>query len=116
MDRIIVGKDIFWRKGMTVSDLLVEIKQTLPLVGILINGMYVSKQNFDKVKIPDGAVIEFIPWKEGMTVRELLAYHKEGEFICAAVIDGLLVPEVYFDETLINKDMGVEFITFVGGG
>lgn len=116
MNHIIVGKNVIWQKGMTVSDLLIELNQIQSLVGVLINGMYVSKSNFDKIKIPDKAMVEFIPWKEGMTVRELQSYHKEEEFVCAAVIDGILIPEAYFDETIIPEDSGVDFITFVGGG
>lgn len=116
MDRILVGKNVSWRKGMTVSDLLVEIDQTHPIVGALINSMYVSKSNFNKTKIPFGAEVEFIPWREGMTIRELQSYHKEEEFVCAAVINGLLIPESYFDETIIPPGVGVEFITLVGGG
>jgi|GEM_PF-250828 sulfur carrier protein ThiS len=116
MNSLTVGKDTIWHKGMKITDLLIELKETRPVVGVLINGIYVSRSNFDKTKVPDKAHVEFILWREGMSLRELVSYHKEEGYVCAATIDGLLIPENNFDQTTIPRDAVVEFITFVEGG
>ncbi|OGP64082.1 MAG: hypothetical protein A2170_12485 [Deltaproteobacteria bacterium RBG_13_53_10] len=116
MNKIIVGKDIVWRKGITAADLLHELDENRSLVGVVINGMYGSRSHFSKIKIPDRAEVEFIPWREGMTVRELLAYEKDETFFCAATINGLLIPEDRFDTSLIPENAEVWLLTVVGGG
>jgi len=116
MNKVVVGKETVWRKGITVADLLGELNETRPLVGVLINGIYGSRSRFGEIKIPDQADVEFIPWREGMTVRELLEYQIDQGYFCAATIDGLLIPEDRFDKTLIPENAEVWLLTVVGGG
>lgn len=116
MNRLVVGKDTVWYKGMTIEDLLKEIKENRSLVGVLINGIYNSRSQFNKTKIPNNATIEFIPWREKMTLRELLEYQTDSHFFCAAIINGFLIPEDQFDKTVIPKDAEVGLLTYIGGG
>jgi sulfur carrier protein ThiS len=116
MNKIIVGKDIVWRKGMTVADLLCELNENRPLVGVVINGIYGSRSQFGKLKIPDQGEVRFIPWREGMTVAELLEYTINQAYFCAATINGLLIPEGRFDRSFIPENAEVWLLTVVGGG
>jgi sulfur carrier protein ThiS len=115
-DKLIVGKDIVWRKGMTVSDLLHELDEIRPLVGVVVNGTYSSRSHFLKTKIPDGAEVKLIPWQEHMSLRELLKYEKDEAYVCAATINGLLIPEDRFDTSVIPENAEVWLLTVVGGG
>lgn len=61
MTKVVVGKDTAWRKGMTVADLLCELTENRPLVGVVISGRYVPRSQFGKLKIPDQGEVRFIP-------------------------------------------------------
>jgi len=116
MNKIIIGKDIVWYRGITASDLLQKMNENRPLVGIVINGTYGARSHFAKIKIPEGAEVEFIPWREDMTVRELLAYEMDEAFVCAATINGLLIPEDRFDTSFIPENAEVWLLRVVSGG
>ena len=52
---------IAWREGMTITDLLDEIKDSHPYAVVRVNEKYVSRPNFDKTTIPDNAKVFLIP-------------------------------------------------------
>ena len=114
--KIIVGRDISWRKDFSVMDLIRDLDDKRPMVGVVVNGTYGAKSRFSDIKIPDRAKVELIPWREGMTIRELLEHDIDETFFFAATIDGLLVPEGRFDTCVIPEGAEVWPLTFVGGG
>jgi sulfur carrier protein ThiS len=116
LNKVVVGKDTAWHKGMVVADLLCELNENRPLVGVVINGIYVSRSQFDKLKIPDQGEVRLIPWREGMTLAELLEYKIDETYFCAATINGLLIPEDRFDTSFIPENAEVWLLTVVGGG
>ena len=59
------GRSVAWRAGMTVSDLLAEIKDTHPYPVVRIGDKYVSRPNFDKTTVPDDAKVFLIPMIAG---------------------------------------------------
>ncbi len=59
------GHKVPWREGITVADLLEEIKDPHPYAVVRINDRYVSKPNFDKTTIPDNSEVFLIPMIAG---------------------------------------------------
>ncbi len=55
------GHTVVWHEGMTITDLLSEIKDSHPYAVVRINDRYVSRPNFDKTTIPDNSEVFFIP-------------------------------------------------------
>ena len=58
-------KTIPWREGMSVTDLLKELKDPYPYPAVKINGKLVSRVNFEKTFIPDNSEIYLIPMIAG---------------------------------------------------
>jgi thiamine biosynthesis protein ThiS len=54
------GRTVAWHEGMTISDLLGEIKDTHPYPVVRIGDRYVSQPNFDKTTIPDNSEVFLI--------------------------------------------------------
>jgi sulfur carrier protein ThiS len=54
----VAGKQIAWREGMTISDLL-------PYAVVRINEQYVTRPNFEHTFVPDDAEIFLIPMIAG---------------------------------------------------
>lgn len=107
---------ISWRKEITIVDLLQNFKDRRPLVGAVISGRYVSRSQFSRIKIPDGAKVQLIPWHEGMTLSDLLNYEIDEQYFSAATVGRRLIPEAHFGATLIPKDAEVWLLPPVGGG
>ena len=61
----VADQTIDWHEGMTISDLLSIIKDPHPYVVVRINQTFISRPNFDKTTIPDGAQIYLIPMVAG---------------------------------------------------
>ena len=61
----VAGKQIAWREGMTVSDLLNELKDTHPYAVVRINQQYVTRPNFEHTPVPDDAEVYLIPMVAG---------------------------------------------------
>ena len=61
----VAGKKIAWREGLTVSDLLDELKDPHPYAVVRINDHYVTRPNFENTFIPDGAKVYLIPMIAG---------------------------------------------------
>ena len=61
----VAGKKIAWREGLTVSDLLDELKDPHPYAVVRINDHYVTRPNFENTLIPDDAEVYLIPMIAG---------------------------------------------------
>lgn len=61
----VAGKKIAWREGLTVSDLLDELKDPHPYAVVRINDHYVTRPNFENTFIPDDAKVYLIPMIAG---------------------------------------------------
>ena len=61
----VADQTIDWHEGMTISDLLDQINDPHPYAVARINQTYVSRPNFDKTTIPDGAEVYLIPMVAG---------------------------------------------------
>lgn len=59
------GKEHPWREGMTVADLLKDLNDPYPYAVVRIDGTVISRPNFEKTAIPDGAEIFLIPMIAG---------------------------------------------------
>jgi thiamine biosynthesis protein ThiS len=59
------GRTVTWHEGMTISDLLAEIKDTHPYPVVRIDDRYVSRPNFDKITVPDNSEVFLIPMIAG---------------------------------------------------
>ncbi|MBN2125110.1 MAG: sulfur carrier protein ThiS [Deltaproteobacteria bacterium] len=59
------GKQIPWREGMTVADLLRELKDPYPYAVVRINDRTVSGPNFEKTLVPDHSEVFPIPLVAG---------------------------------------------------
>ena len=58
-------KEIPWREGMTVADLVRELNDPYPYAVVRVNEKTVSRPNFDKVIVPDQAEVFLIPMVAG---------------------------------------------------
>ena len=54
-----------WHDGMTVSDLLTALADPYPYAVVRIDGKYVSRPDFHRVRIPDDAEVRCIPLISG---------------------------------------------------
>ena len=59
------GKEHAWYAGMTIADLLNDLQDTHPYAVVRIDTTYVSRPNFERTTIPDGAEIFLIPMIAG---------------------------------------------------
>jgi thiamine biosynthesis protein ThiS len=61
----VAGKQMAWREGMTVSDLLDELEDPYPYAVVRINEQYVTRPNFEHTSVPDDAEVFLIPMIAG---------------------------------------------------
>ena len=61
----VAGKQIAWREGMTVSDLLAVLEDPHPYAVVRINQQYVTRPNFEHTFVPDDAEVYLIPMIAG---------------------------------------------------
>ena len=59
------GKEHAWREGMTIADLLNDLQDSHPYAVVRIDTTYVSRPNFEKTVIPDGAEVCLVPMIAG---------------------------------------------------
>jgi thiamine biosynthesis protein ThiS len=59
------GRKIDWYEGMTISELLAEIKDPHPYPVVRIGDTYVSRPNFEKTSVPDNSQVFLIPMIAG---------------------------------------------------
>ena len=57
---LVNGKEIPWRKGMTIQTLLDECGYTFPMIAVLIDGTPYRNDQFEKVCIEDGADVQML--------------------------------------------------------
>ncbi len=55
------GKELTWREGMTVADVLNELGDTYHYAVVRIGQTVVSKPEFDKVVVPKDSEVYLIP-------------------------------------------------------
>lgn len=51
------GREIRWRKGMTVADLLEELGDPYPYAVVRIGDKLISRPDFGKAKVPDDSEV-----------------------------------------------------------
>jgi thiamine biosynthesis protein ThiS len=61
----VAGKQMAWREGMTVSDLLEALEDPHPYAVVRINEQYVTRPNFEHTSVPDDAEVFLIPMIAG---------------------------------------------------
>ena len=61
----VADKNIAWRAGMTVTDLLKEIDDPHSYAVVHINETYISRPNFEKTTIADNSQVFLIPMVAG---------------------------------------------------
>ena len=61
----VAGKQMAWREGLTVSDLLDALKDPHPYAVVRINEQYVTRPNFAHTFVPDDAEVFLIPMIAG---------------------------------------------------
>jgi thiamine biosynthesis protein ThiS len=54
-----------WRPGMTVEDVLNEMKYRFTLLTVTVNGTVIHPDEFDEHEIPDGADVRIIHLHHG---------------------------------------------------
>ena len=59
------GKDLAWREGMTVSDLLKDLNDSYSYVMVRINDKQISRPNFESTLIPDNSEVFLVPMVVG---------------------------------------------------
>lgn len=62
---LVGGKEHPWREGITVADLLEELRSRQDYSVVRINSRYVSRPHFAITTIPDGAEVFLIPMITG---------------------------------------------------
>ena len=61
----VAGKQMAWREGMTISDLLDALEDPHPYAVVRINEQYVTRPNFELTFVPDDAAVFLIPMIAG---------------------------------------------------
>jgi len=61
----VAGKQMAWREGMTISDLLDALEDPHPYAVVRINEQYVTRPNFELTFVPDDAEVFLIPMIAG---------------------------------------------------
>ena len=59
------GKNLSWREGMTVTDLLMDLHDSHPYAVVRINDTRIIRSNFEKTLMPDNAKVFLIPMIAG---------------------------------------------------
>lgn len=54
------GQKISWKDGMTVQDVLNEMKYTFKLLIVKVNGEIVTRDKYGSFSVPDNADVEVI--------------------------------------------------------
>ena len=54
-------REVFWRDGMTVADLLSESGDSYPYAAVRFNGRLVARPEFDRTSVPDNCEVFALP-------------------------------------------------------
>ena len=52
--------DVEWKPGMTIRDILNELKFTFPMLVISVNGEIIPKEEWDTRQVQDGDVVKVL--------------------------------------------------------
>ncbi len=61
----IAGREIYWREGMTIADLLNELGDPYPYPVVRINDRFIAKPDFEKATVPRNSEVHLIPLISG---------------------------------------------------
>ncbi len=61
----IAGREIYWREGMTISDLLNELSDPYPYAVVRISDRLIARPEFDKATVPNNSEVHLIPLVSG---------------------------------------------------
>ena len=61
----IAGREVSWREGMTVADLLKELADPYPYCVVRISDRLVSRPHFDTAIVPNESEVVLIPLISG---------------------------------------------------
>jgi thiamine biosynthesis protein ThiS len=59
------GRQLPWSEGMTIADILADLDDGNQYAVVRVNDQYVSRPNFGKTRVPDGAQVFLIPMIAG---------------------------------------------------
>jgi thiamine biosynthesis protein ThiS len=59
------GQQLPWSEGMTIADILADLDDGNQYAVVRVNDQYVSRPNFGKTRVPDGAQVFLIPMIAG---------------------------------------------------
>jgi sulfur carrier protein ThiS len=59
------GRELIWREGMTVRDLLKELGDSYPYAAVRIRNRLISSLDFDKTKVPKDSEVFLLPLISG---------------------------------------------------
>lgn len=63
---ITVGdQELPWSEGLTVADILADLEDGNRYAVVRVNDQYISRPNFGKTQVPDGAQLYLIPMIAG---------------------------------------------------
>jgi thiamine biosynthesis protein ThiS len=63
---LVNGKfEVAWEEGMTVSDLLTELKFSFPLIIVSVDGTMVPKEEYTTRQIPDNSHVKVLHMTAG---------------------------------------------------
>jgi thiamine biosynthesis protein ThiS len=62
---LVQGREIPWRQGMTVSDLLEDLGDPFPYAVVRMDGKIFCRPDFEKTFVHDGSEIFLIPMVAG---------------------------------------------------
>ena len=55
------GKNTPWYQGLTISEMLINLKDPYPYAVVRINGRHVSRPDFESYQIPDESEVYLMP-------------------------------------------------------
>ena len=59
------GKEMPWHEGMTVSNILEALNDPYPYAAVRIDGRHVTRPDFSRITVTDGAEVFLIPLISG---------------------------------------------------
>ena len=57
---IVNGKEMAWKPGLTVDDILKKIENKFPIVVVKVNGKHISKKDYESYEVPDNSEVYII--------------------------------------------------------
>ncbi|MDD9301577.1 MAG: MoaD/ThiS family protein [Desulfobacter sp.] len=54
-------KPMDWQEGMTITQLLAEVENSIFVSVVRVNGRLISSPRFDHTRIEDGSIVQLLP-------------------------------------------------------